>query len=171
MNHFIALILWGFYSSAAEEKCIVNSNLYDNIHLDEPMQENVTDVTVQFHNLQIVTVNDFDCTITLNFLLSLTWYEPRLKYPCKTKEYVNLPKTATNWLWVPNIFIFDVKSVETHAITRSIYDFFIQLDENVTQAEFNFRLRFLKCLLRLQMPRLSSFRFRKIGEFYKDLGP
>ena len=70
MKHFLALILWGFYTGAAE-KCMVNSNLYDNIHLDEPMQENVTEVTVEFFNLHVATVDDFDCTITLNFDMTI----------------------------------------------------------------------------------------------------
>ena len=30
----------------------------------------------------------------------------------------------------------------------------------LAQPEFDFRLRFLKCRLRLQMPRISGFRFR-----------
>ena len=116
----VLLILLIFNSNAAEDGCILKKSLYanENTHLTEP--EHGTEVNVSFGNLQILKVDHFDCTITLNFHLKLKWKEPRLTYPCNDKEYFILQKTDFSWLWVSNVFIIGVKSLKTYALNKLI---------------------------------------------------
>ena len=79
-----------------EDECVLKRSLYanENTCLTEPVQGTV--VNVSFGNLQILKVDHFDCTITLNFHLKLKWKEPRLTYPCNDKEYIILQKSEFN---------------------------------------------------------------------------
>ena len=135
MPLIVAIFLLQICNTTAEDKCILKSSLYEKEenHLTEP--EFGTEVNVFIGDLQILKVNHFDNTITLNFHLKLKWKESRLVYPCPDKAYIILPKTATNWLWLSSIFIIGLKSFKTYALnTNPIHDFYIQFDaiNNIT---------------------------------------
>ena len=106
--------------SIADDQCIQKPK-----DLAEPKKGTKVHITIR--DLQIIKVNDYDCTITLNFHLILQWNEPRLKYEFDDKEFLNLPKTGYghNCLWMPNVFIFGLKSMKTHSLTDQITDFYI----------------------------------------------
>ena len=104
--------------SIANDQCIQKPK-----NLTEP--KTGTKVYISIRDLQIINVNDDDCTITLNFQLTLQWNEPRLTYKFDDKDFFNLPKSGFNCLWVPNVFIFGLKSMKTHSLTDKIRDFFI----------------------------------------------
>ena len=130
MPLIVAIFLLQICNTTAEDKCILKSSLYEKEenHLTEP--EFGTEVNVFIGDLQILKVNHFDNTITLNFHLKLKWKEPRLIYPCPDKDYIILSKTASDWLWVSNVFIAGLKSFKTY----KLHDFYIYLDaiHNVT---------------------------------------
>ena len=134
MLKVLVIILLQIWNSNAEDECILKTSLYANetTRLTEP--EHGTVVNVSFGNLQILKVDHFDCTITLNFHLKLRWKEPRLTYPCNDKEYIILRKSDFSWLWVSNVFIVGVKSYKTYTLNNLIHDFYIHFDEidNVT---------------------------------------
>ena len=134
MLKVVVIILLQIWNSNAEDECILKTSLYANetTRLTEP--EHGTVVNVSFGNLQILKVDHFDCTITLNFHLKLRWKEPRLTYPCNDKEYIILRKSDFSWLWVSNVFIVGVKSYKTYTLNNLIHDFYIHFDEidNVT---------------------------------------
>ena len=107
--------------SIADDQCIQKPK-----ELTEPKKGTKVHITIR--DLQIIKVNDYDCTITLNFHLIMQWNEPRLKYDFDDKEFLNLPKTGFghNCLWIPNVFIFGLKSMKTHSLTDQITDFYIR---------------------------------------------
>ena len=126
---FVILLLQ-ICNSTAEDKCILKSSLYANEETSLTEPEYGTKVNVIIGDLQILKVNHFDCTITLNFHLKLEWKEPRLIYPYPDKDYIILSKTASDLLWIPNVFIVGLKSFKTY----KLHDFYIYLDDlqNVT---------------------------------------
>ena len=65
-----------------------------------------------------------------------------------------------------SVFCLNTDLTKQQTETEVVFD-----SLNQSNAEFDFRLRFLKYRLRLQMPRISVFGFEKIGEFYENLGP
>ena len=132
-------VLLQLLKSFAMGDCNFKSNLFANENLTKP--EFGTEVRVSFGDIQILKVRDYDCTITMNFHLKLKWNEPRLTYPCNDnrgddKEYFTLPKNAFDWLWVPNVFILGLKSIKNYALTNSVHNFYVAIDENNNNVTF-----------------------------------
>ena len=120
--------------SIADDQCIQKPK-----DLAEPKKGTKVHITIR--DLQIIKVNDYDCTITLNFHLILQWNEPRLKYEFDDKEFLNLPKTGYghNCLWMPNVFIFGLKSMKTHSLTDQITDFYIRKNGTENPINVNYK--------------------------------
>ena len=52
-----------------------------------PFLNKTNDVNVGFHHLQILKVDDFDCTITMSLLTTFRWIEPRIIGPSYKPDY------------------------------------------------------------------------------------
>ena len=81
------------YENGSEYNCfrkICIPSDYDS--LLTPITEEPTPINVNFFYLQLLKIDDYDCTITVKFLLELRWVEPRLKLMRNAINYVTLPR-------------------------------------------------------------------------------
>ena len=76
------------YLSCFRKICIPSD--YDS--LLTPITVEPTPIRVDFFYLQLLKVDDYDCTITVKFLLQLYWREPRLRLLRNAINYVTLPR-------------------------------------------------------------------------------
>ena len=76
------------YLNCFRKICIPSD--YDS--LLTPITVEPTPIRVDFFYLQLLKVDDYDCTITVKFLLQLYWREPRLRLLRNAINYVTLPR-------------------------------------------------------------------------------
>ena len=104
------------YLNCFRKICIPSD--YDN--LSTPITVVPTQINVDFFYLQLLKIDDYDCTITVKFLLQLHWVEPRLKLLRNAINYVTLPREFIESIWMPNTYVDHVRSIETYNL---IHDF------------------------------------------------
>ena len=73
--------------------------------------------------INILKVDDIEQMISLTLEIYLTWKEPRLEVNMPFKksgdDYFSLEKYFQNRLWIPDLYIYDAKSVGKNYITSS----------------------------------------------------
>ena len=77
-NWIFSILYFQFYQYEAKNHCsgeICIPSSYNS--LDTPLQNQTNNVKVSIPFLQILKVNDFDCTIKMSFWISVEWIEPR----------------------------------------------------------------------------------------------
>ena len=77
-NWIFSILYFQFYQYEAKNHCsgeICIPSSYNS--LDTPLQNQTNNVKVSIPFLQILKVNDFDCTIKMSFWISVEWMEPR----------------------------------------------------------------------------------------------
>ena len=78
---------------------------------------------IVFSKIKILKVDDIEQMISLTLEIYLSWKEPRLEVNLTSKkseyDYFSLEKSFQNKLWIPDIYIYDAKSVRKNHITSS----------------------------------------------------
>ena len=77
-NWIFSILYFQFYQYEAKNHCsgeICIPSSYNS--LDTPLQNQTNNVKISIPFLQILKVNDFDCTIKMSFWISVEWMEPR----------------------------------------------------------------------------------------------
>ena len=71
---------------------------------------------LDFNLLKILKVNDYDCTITLNFEYGMKWAEPRLKISSNVTadKSIPLPQSLVKLLWQPDSIIEGLQNLKIH---------------------------------------------------------
>ena len=101
-------------------------------HLNQP-----NNILVQLNKLKVIKVSDFDSTIKLSLELSLEWKDARIIISEKNLEnsnLVTLDKNLLDYLWIPEIYIYDLHSIKKHN--------FIQASENLILNKNNSTLQY-----------------------------
>ena len=141
MNNFLlfAIILIPNYFQCAlsisnqtcvEEICIPAD--YDG--LTRPLLNTTNNILVDISKLQILKVNDYDCTITLWLWFYLTWDEPRLIIPQRVPPYVTLDKPFFDELWKPDVYFFNMKETNMkHAFFYESNSFYLINENDVSR--------------------------------------
>ena len=114
-NFIFVIILIQFYECIALEHCtrdICIPSYYDK--LVPPILNDTNVINVWFNDIKILKIDDYDCAITLKIELGLYWIEPRLKAPSSVPYMIPLDQSFLNLLWIPDIYIDDVKKITKH---------------------------------------------------------
>ena len=74
---------------------------------------------VDFFGINILKVNDYDSTVSIILLMHLQWFDPRLQFgmdfsEADYREFIALPKTLSDKLWMPDVTIMGVNTLEKH---------------------------------------------------------
>ena len=86
--------------------------------LEKPF--NKTTVTMSIVDMKVLDVNDSENTITMYFNMYFAWKEPRLEAPPVVSDYFPLNHSFLELLWLPDIFIYNLKSIEKHAFIHDV---------------------------------------------------
>ena len=81
-------------------------------------------MTIQTDIMDIMAVNDKEFSVTLSMYFSVRWDEPRFETNNTVKEdqWTPIDLQFMNQLWVPNIFIYDLRRLQdTSKPTASIF--------------------------------------------------
>ena len=92
--------------------CIPNN--YDR--LVRPLQNETINIQLDFDILQILSVNDYDFTITLSMYFGIRWDEPRIICPQCQTNYTPVDLSFMKILWVPDVYIYNLESISTSSI-------------------------------------------------------
>ena len=68
------------------------------------------EVTIKVDVLDVMDVNDKEFSVTMTMYFSVLWNEPRLETNKSVAEGTPIDLQFLNQLWVPNIFIYDLRS-------------------------------------------------------------
>jgi len=95
----------------ASSQCIEKD--YDKMAL--PDLEEATEVHTSFELRDVIDIDDEKFTITFSMYFGLQWKEPRLRnYDNSTSpDWMAIDLDFANNLWLPNIFIYDLKEFKT----------------------------------------------------------
>ena len=116
--------------TCVEEICIPA----DYNGMTRPLLNTTNDILVDISKLQILRVDDYDCTITLWLWFYLTWAEPRLIIPPKVPPYVSLDKSFFDELWKPDVYFFNMKETTMkHAFFYESDSFYLINENDVTR--------------------------------------
>ena len=71
-------------------------------------------MTIQTDIMDIMAVNDKEFSVTLSMYFSVRWDEPRFETNNTVKEdqWTPIDLQFMNQLWVPNIFIYDLRRLQ-----------------------------------------------------------
>ena len=132
--HIALYYFLSFYECISIEFCMKKSrNLYDPNaqdfegsicipenynNLEKPA--NKTTVTVSIVDMKILNVNDYENTITMYFNMYFAWKEPRLEAPPVVSDYFPLNHSFLELLWLPDIFIYNLKSIKKHTFIHDV---------------------------------------------------
>jgi len=80
--------------------------------LETPVTDRVTIVNVTTDIMDVLTVNDKEFSVTLTMYFSVQWEEPRLvtNLTVEPGQWTPVDLKFLDELWVPNIFIYDLRS-------------------------------------------------------------
>ena len=93
-----------------------NYSKYEHPSLKQPEP---TNILVDFFEVTVLKVNDYDSTVSIILVLQLQWLEPRLEFRIDSEadfqeEFIPLPKSLSDKLWMPDVNIRDVNKLEKH---------------------------------------------------------
>ena len=112
-------------TTEAEDDCIASStpicipanySKYDHPSLKEPEQDEPTNILVDFSCINVLKVNDYDSTVSILLSMTLQWLDPRIEFRLDSdnREFIPLPKTLSDQLWIPDVTIMGVNKLEKH---------------------------------------------------------
>ena len=93
-----------------------------------PFTNKTNDVYIEFLDLKILNINDYDCTIKWQIGLNISWIEPRLilKKEEPNSLWIVLEQPFIESLWKPDIFIQDLKSARIPSFIREYHSMLTQ---------------------------------------------
>ena len=86
--------------------------------LEKPFEK--TTVTMSIVDMKVLDVNDSENTITMYFNMYFAWREPRLGAPPVVDDYFPLNHSFLELLWLPDIFIYNLKSIKKHTFIHDV---------------------------------------------------
>ena len=111
--------------------------------LSKPPLSNITDtinnITIYIPFIQILSVNENENTLTLKLKLEIVWNEPRVTIlPNVTNEEMEniviagyaLPQDFKNYLWLPNVYIYNVQKIKKYKLNHDFENYWYWLDYN-----------------------------------------
>ena len=112
----LAKIIQALNLTCAKEFCLPS----DYNRLIKPFPNQPVDIKCDLDILQILEINDGKFYVTFSMYFGVQWEEPRLiqSEEEKTKEnpYVPIDLSLFEQLWVPDIYIYDLKSIRSYKI-------------------------------------------------------
>ena len=95
-----------------------NYSKYEHPSLKQPEP---TNILVDLVGVTVLKVNDYESTVSIILVLALQWLEPRLEFRMDSEadsqeEFIPLPKTLSDKLWMPDVNIMDVNELEKHEL-------------------------------------------------------
>ena len=109
---------------SGNQKCVLGFCLpLDYQKLEPPKPLESTNVKINVEILDILAVNDKEFSITLSMYFSVQWEESWLEVYNRTVmegEWVPSSLEFLDDLWVPNIFIYDLRSFESVAVLKRL---------------------------------------------------
>ena len=127
-NWIFSILYFQFYQYEAKNHCsgeICIPSSYNS--LDTPLQNQTNNVKVSIPFLQILKVNDFDCTIKMSFWISVEWIEPRWESSQLWSINISLKKIRYNYISFKKIIVRNSKDKEIPA--------FLCLNEDLQERE------------------------------------
>ena len=125
----IILQIQNCIATSTEEDCIKvgitsipicipsNYSKYDYPTLKK-LENHPTNIVVDFFGINILKVNDYDSTVSIILALQLQWLDPRLEFGMDSeadyREFIPLPKIFSDKLWMPDLTIMGVNTLEKH---------------------------------------------------------
>ena len=120
---FIFWILVPFLNPISASKNLTCTEQFclpkDYNRLLKPYSDKPVHISVDLDILQILKVNDLDFTITFSMYFGVYWNEPRLiasQESFENNPYVPIDLSFFEHLWVPDIYIYDLKSIRSYKI-------------------------------------------------------
>ncbi len=110
-------------SSEQMQKCVAGFCLpHDYAKLETPKMDHVNVVNVNTDIMDVLTVNDKEFSVTLTMYFSVKWEEPRLvtNLSLTDGEWVPVDLNFLSHLWVPNIFIYDLRSFSALNVLKKL---------------------------------------------------
>ena len=109
-----------------------------------PDQTNVVGVSMDID--EIMQINDADYIVTISLYFNIQWQEPRLKMlpsfgassrPNNSMEDVMVPMNLefVKDLWLPNIFIYNLKTYKVIDVLSKLAGLWIDTDKNVLYSQ------------------------------------
>ncbi len=98
--------------SPQNQKCVSGFCLPgDYEKLETPAMDHVNVVNIDTDIMDVLTVNDKEFSVTLTMYFSVKWEEPRLvtNVTMSEGEWIPVDLNFLSHLWVPNIFIYDLR--------------------------------------------------------------
>ncbi|XP_040576873.1 glutamate-gated chloride channel subunit beta [Lepeophtheirus salmonis] len=135
--HLFALILLSAGFSHQEElKCVSGFCLPRNYEkLESPKPLKTTTIHVEVDVMDVLNVNDKEFSVTLSMYFSVRWEEPRLitnhSRPHVSGEMTPIDLEFLHHLWVPNIFIYDLRSFNTLNVLKKLAGVWISEDKEI----------------------------------------
>ena len=99
------------FTSCAGKVCVPND--YDKFE----MPKNHVQVGVDIEIIEILEINDRDFTVSFYMYFSVAWNDPRLMNNASDRT-VSIETIFLNQLWVPDIYIYNVKSFYNSRVIR-----------------------------------------------------
>jgi len=136
----------GFMCSAGISKQICLPDNYSKFEL--PIAEGVNKIYISIDIDEVLRINDKDYSITFATYFNVEWYEHRLKVAKELEEKNNLSKEAgedailvpmnlefVKDLWLPNIFIYNIKSYKVIDVLSKLAGLWIDADTKVLYSQ------------------------------------
>ena len=113
----LAKIIQALNLTCTKEFCLPS----DYNRLIKPFPNQPVEIKCDLDILQILEINDGKFYVTFSMYFGVQWEEPRLIQSLseeKTKEnpYVPIDLSLFDQLWVPDIYIYDLKSIRSYKI-------------------------------------------------------
>ena len=78
----------------------------------------LVDIEIEIHVTEVISINDQDFTATMMLFLEANWEEPRIK--SNSTDSIPLELSIKDKLWVPDLYIPNMKSFKTEKILTEL---------------------------------------------------
>jgi hypothetical protein len=157
--NFIPRIIPGFQCTEGSSKSICLPDTYSKFDLPDTEKSNQIGVSIDIE--EVHSINDKESSITFSTYFNVEWKEKRLELGASPKHMVSVDLELVKDLWLPNIFIYDLKTFKVIEVLSKLAGLWIDEDKGVlysqaTHISFNCPMRFDKFPLDKQ---ICKFRF------------
>lgn len=137
--YFLLLIFLSLHQASASLKCSQEVCLPANYSKLELPSETNNLVGVSFDIDEVLKIEDSSNSITFSIFLNVEWNENRLIFSPKFgKGHNGLVPISFDYvkdLWLPNIFIYNLRSFEVMEVFRRLSGLWIDSDKNVLYSQ------------------------------------
>ncbi len=147
----LVLLLQRAVSSKAQEspeagimKCVSGYCLPANYQkLELPVVDAATTVQVETDIMDVLQINDKEFSVTLTMYFAVRWHEPRMitNNTVTEGEWTPIDMQFLNHLWVPNIYIYDLKAFNALSVLKKLAGVWIVGGKEIYYNEVNYSFR------------------------------